>query len=178
MTGDGELQEGQIWESLSRPPITSSARSPAIVDHNKLQSDIWVRDTSDLGDLEAKFAAFGWHVTRCDGHDFAALAAALEEIRNVTDRPKVIIADTVKGKGVSFMESTMLGAARTLSLSLRGAFTGGLCSRSRRTDRAHQPCSRSGGCRVLCGWIAKSVRHVRNEKSREAHSRLYRSADR
>ena len=108
MTGDGELQEGQIWESLLSAANHRLGNITVIVDHNKLQSDIWVKQTSDLGDLEAKFAAFGWHVTRCDGHDMAALSAALDEARRVNGRPQVIIADTVKGKGVSFMESTAL----------------------------------------------------------------------
>ncbi len=108
MTGDGELQEGQIWESLLSAANHRLSNITVIVDHNKLQSDIWVKQTSDLGDLAAKFAAFGWHVSRCDGHDFAALAAALEATDRVTDRPKVIIADTVKGKGVSFMEAGAL----------------------------------------------------------------------
>ena len=76
----------------------------AIVDHNKIQSDTWVRAVSDLGDLEAKFAAFGWHVLRCDGHDMPQLDGALAAARDTSDRPSIIIADTVKGKGVSFME--------------------------------------------------------------------------
>jgi transketolase len=108
MTGDGELQEGQIWESLISAANHGIDRITVIVDYNKMQSDIWVRETSDLGDLEAKFKAFGWHVARCDGHDMAALSAALDEARRVSGRPQVIIADTVKGKGVSFMESTAL----------------------------------------------------------------------
>lgn len=110
MTGDGELQEGQIWESLSSAANHKLDTITVIVDHNKLQSDIWVKETSDLGNLEAKFAAFGWYVTRCDGHDFEALSKALDEVRSVTGKPKVIIADTVKGKGVSLMEPGALGA--------------------------------------------------------------------
>ena len=114
MTGDGELQEGQIWESLQAAANRKLGNIVVIVDHNKLQSDTWVEDTSALGDLPAKFAAFGWHVSRCDGHDFAAFASALDAVRGVPDRPKVIIADTVKGKGVSFMESTALKPGETL----------------------------------------------------------------
>ncbi len=114
MTGDGELQEGQIWESLVSAANHRLGEITVIVDHNKLQSDVRVSDTSDLGDLEAKFAAFGWHVARCDGHDFASLSAALDKVRDVSDRPRVIIADTVKGKGVSFMESASLGPAHEL----------------------------------------------------------------
>jgi len=114
MTGDGELQEGQIWESLQSAANHRLGKIVVIVDHNKLQSDIWVKDTSDLGDLAAKFVAFGWHVSRCDGHDIVALAATLDAIRGIEDRPKVIIADTVKGRGVSFMESTALTPADKL----------------------------------------------------------------
>ena len=106
MTGDGELQEGQIWESLGQAANRGLGEIIAIIDHNKLQSDIWVSKVSDLGDLEAKFASFGWHVQRCDGHDLSALESCITAAKADTDRPSVIIADTVKGKGVSFMEST------------------------------------------------------------------------
>jgi transketolase len=104
LTGDGELQEGQIWESLAGAVRDKLGELTVIVDHNKIQSDTWVRDVSDLGDLPAKFRAFGWKVARCDGHDLNAVAAALRGFRRIADRPKVLIADTVKGKGVSFME--------------------------------------------------------------------------
>ena len=73
----------------------------AIVDHNKIQSDTWVDSVSRLGDLEAKFRAFGWHVSRCDGHDVPALERTFRSLDAITSQPKVIIADTVKGKGVS-----------------------------------------------------------------------------
>ncbi len=108
MTGDGELQEGQIWESLVSAANREMGEIVAIVDHNKFQSDYSVTRTSDLGDLEAKFAAFGWRVARIDGNDHNALAACLDGMRNDTKTPKVIIADTVKGKGVSFMEGTSI----------------------------------------------------------------------
>jgi transketolase len=104
LTGDGELQEGQFWESLGSAANRGLGEIVAIVDHNKIQSDTWVDAVSHLGDLEAKFAAFGWHVTRCDGHDVAGLERVFRALDAVPDRPKVIIADTVKGKGVSFME--------------------------------------------------------------------------
>lgn len=107
LTGDGELQEGQIWESLASAVYRRMGELTVIVDHNKLQSDIWVHLTSDLGDLEAKFAAFGWHVQRIDGHEQSALAAALARAKEETTRPSVIIADTIKGKGVSFFEHTV-----------------------------------------------------------------------
>jgi transketolase len=109
LTGDGELQEGQLWESLAGAVRDRLGELTVIVDHNKIQSDTWVRDVSDLGDLEAKFRAFGWKVARCDGHDLPSLAGALRRLGQVTDRPKVLIADTVKGKGVSFMEGIPAG---------------------------------------------------------------------
>jgi transketolase len=104
LTGDGELQEGQFWESLASAANRSLGEIVAIVDHNKIQSDTWVRNVSHLGDLEAKFRAFGWHVARCDGHDVAALEQTFRALDAVENLPKVVIADTVKGKGVSFME--------------------------------------------------------------------------
>jgi transketolase len=108
LTGDGELQEGQIWESLISAANAGMGEITAIVDHNKLQSDYRVSQTSDLGDLPAKFKSFGWHVERCDGHDLDAFAAALRACEAQPGKPQVIIADTVKGRGVSFMEHTAL----------------------------------------------------------------------
>jgi len=104
LTGDGELQEGQFWESLGSAANLGLGEIVAIVDHNKIQSDTWVASVSNLGDVEAKFRAFGWHVVRCDGHDVAALQRTFRSLDSVTSTPKVVIADTVKGKGVSFME--------------------------------------------------------------------------
>jgi len=108
LTGDGELQEGQLWESLGSAANRGLGEIVAIVDHNKIQSDTWVESVSRLGDVEAKFRAFGWHVSRCDGHDVAALQQTFRALDDVRDRPKVVIADTVKGKGVSFMEGPAL----------------------------------------------------------------------
>jgi transketolase len=110
MLGDGELQEGQIWESLVSAANYKLDEITVIVDHNKLQSDVLVKNTSDLGDLEAKFAAFGWSVARCDGHDIEALSNALRTLGKSDGKPKMLIADTVKGKGVSFMEATAIAA--------------------------------------------------------------------
>jgi len=104
LTGDGELQEGQFWESLQPAANNGLGEVTVIVDHNKLQSDTFVSDVSDLGDLEARFRAHGWEVARCDGHDLDALAGIFAKFKAITDRPKAIIADTKKGSGVSFME--------------------------------------------------------------------------
>ena len=108
LMGDGELQEGQVWESLGSAANQGIGEITAIVDHNKVQSDTLVANTSDLGDLEAKFSAFGWHVARCDGNDTGAIEATLRSLDAIRDVPKVIIADTVKGSGVSFMEHTAM----------------------------------------------------------------------
>ena len=107
LTGDGELQEGQFWESLASAVNYGLNEITVIIDHNKLQSDTFVKNVSDHGDLEAKLCAFGWRVERCDGNDVEALATTIASLQGET-RPQVIIADTIKGKGVSFMEHTSL----------------------------------------------------------------------
>lgn len=104
MTGDGELQEGQIFEALQTAAHQGVSNLNVIVDHNKVQSDRPVRDITDLRDLVEKFRAFGWHVRRCNGHDFLQLENVFAEFRVVDDKPKILIADTIKGRGVSFME--------------------------------------------------------------------------
>ncbi len=106
MLGDGELQEGQIWEALQ--PIANGKFSEitAIIDANKMQSDNWVKNVSDLGNIEAKFKDFGWETRRVSGHDFKALAKVFSEFKKIKNKPKVLIADTIKGRGVSFMESS------------------------------------------------------------------------
>jgi len=109
LTGDGELQEGQNWEALAGAAHHAMGELTVIVDHNKIQSDTWVRDVSDLGDLERKFTNFGWGVLRCDGHDYRQLDAAFAyRAGRFPDQPLVIIADTVKGGGsVTFASTSM-----------------------------------------------------------------------
>jgi len=109
MTGDGELQEGQIWESLQPAANERLGEIVAIVDHNKYQSDSTVAAVSDLGAIEEKFRAFGWEVRRADGHDFRAIRDAFAHFAAIGDAPKVLVADTIKGKGVSFMEGVACG---------------------------------------------------------------------
>src|SRR5438552_5948623 len=94
MTGDGELQEGQIWESLQPAANENLSEIIAVVDHNKLQSDSAVAAVSDLGAIEEKFRAFGWEVRRVDGHDFRAIRDAFAYFATVGDRPRALIADT------------------------------------------------------------------------------------
>jgi transketolase len=122
LTGDGELQEGQFWESLQPSANHELEELTVIVDHNKLQSDTWVERVSSLGELEAKVATFGWAVGRCDGNDVAALEEALCELHaDAGGRPKLLVADTRKGAGVSFMEPHDLADAET---SLYGHHSG------------------------------------------------------
>jgi len=104
LIGDGELQEGQNYEALQAAVHQGVDNLTIIVDHNKVQSDKLVREIVDLGNLEEKFRVFGWHVARCSGHDFEALEQVFREFDNVNNKPKVLIADTLKGRGVSFME--------------------------------------------------------------------------
>jgi transketolase len=105
MTGDGELQEGQNWEAFAAAFHQGVGNLWAIVDRNELQSDRPTEEILALGDLATKLRAFGWHVETCDGHDHQALATAFADMRAVPeDIPKALIAQTTKGRGVSFME--------------------------------------------------------------------------
>ena len=104
MTGDGELQEGQNWEALQAAAHERLRRLWVVVDRNEVQSDKRTEEILALGDLETKLRAFGWHVETADGHDHVALRAAFARFRAGGDTPKALVARTVKGKGVSFME--------------------------------------------------------------------------
>jgi transketolase len=104
MTGDGELQEGQNFEALQAAASHATGNLWVLVDRNELQSDKPTDEILALGDLEAKLGAFGWHVAACDGHDHDELRRVFAEFRSGDDRPKVLVAKTIKGKGVSFME--------------------------------------------------------------------------
>ena len=105
MTGDGELQEGQNWEAFVVAAYQGVGNLWAIVDRNELQSDRPTEEILALGDLESKLRSFGWHVVTCDGHDHDALALAFGDLRAAPqETPKALIANTIKGRGVSFME--------------------------------------------------------------------------
>ncbi|MCZ2127909.1 MAG: hypothetical protein LC099_09085 [Anaerolineales bacterium] len=104
MTGDGELQEGQNYEALNAAAHQKIDNLTVIVDDNKIQSDKPVSEIMELRNLDEKFSAFGWHVVRVDGHDFRQIERAFAEVKQVTGKPQIIIADTIKGRGVSFME--------------------------------------------------------------------------
>ena len=104
LLGDGELQEGQIWEAAMAAVKYRLDHLIAIVDNNGVQLDGNVEEIMPLGDIGSKFSAFGWNVLSVDGHDIRALDAAIDQAKTSKDLPTVIVARTVKGKGVSFME--------------------------------------------------------------------------
>lgn len=102
--GDGELDEGGIWEAAMTAAKFKTNNIVAILDHNGVQLDGTNDEILPLGDIAAKFTAFGWHVITADGHDVANVSRALDEADAWKDGPAIIIARTVKGKGISFME--------------------------------------------------------------------------
>jgi transketolase len=103
--GDGEIQEGQIWEAAMFGAYHKVDNLVAIVDYNKIQLDGFVKDIMEVEPLAEKWRSFGWHAIELDGHDLEALDRAFTEARSVKGKPTVLIAHTVKGKGVSFMEN-------------------------------------------------------------------------
>jgi transketolase len=106
LLGDGELDEGQVWEAAMAAAHYGLANLTAIVDRNGVQNDGYVKDIMRQEPLADKWRAFGWDVQEVDGHNFRAVIKALEHAKSRTEGPAVVIAHTVKGKGVSFMENT------------------------------------------------------------------------
>jgi len=120
--GDGECQEGEVWEAAMVGARYGLDRLTAIVDHNKLQQYGWQGGSPEErlppeapGELVAKWTAFGWRVLEVDGHDVGAVAAALDEAGRFDGRPVAVIAHTVKGRGVSFMENRFYWHTRILT---------------------------------------------------------------
>ncbi|MFH1737192.1 MAG: transketolase [Actinomycetota bacterium] len=105
LLGDGEVQEGMVWEAAMFGAHHNLDRVTAIIDYNNLQIDGFVSDILEVQPLAAKWEAFGWRVFEVDGHDTLAIADALNQADAVTGQPSVIIARTIKCKGVSFMEN-------------------------------------------------------------------------
>jgi len=105
LMGDGELQEGQIWEAAMTAPQHKLDNVCAIVDYNHVQLDGTIEEIKDLGDLALKWKAFGWNVIETDGNDIASVMDAFELAKTIKGRPSLILAHTIKGKGVSFMEN-------------------------------------------------------------------------
>ena len=104
--GDGELQEGQVWEAAMAAPKFGADNLVAIVDDNRIQLMGDTQAVMPIDPIAEKWRAFNWNVLEVDGHDAPAIAAACEAARGSTGRPTVILAHTIKGKGVSFMEGT------------------------------------------------------------------------
>jgi transketolase len=105
LLGDGEIQEGQVWEAFMAGAHFKLDNLCAVIDNNGLQIDGTCSDVMCLGDIAAKLSAFGWHVVSIDGHDMAQCVAAFDEAKATKGQPTAIVAHTVKGKGVSFMEN-------------------------------------------------------------------------
>ncbi|HSO72840.1 MAG TPA: transketolase [Thermodesulfobacteriota bacterium] len=123
MLGDGELQEGQIWEAAMTAAHYKLDNLTAIVDNNRLQIDGFVSEIMNIEPVAAKWLAFGWHPIEIDGHDMAAILQALDEAEQVKGRPSVIVAQTIKGKGVSIFENKaeyhgVVPSAEELSIAL------------------------------------------------------------
>ena len=104
LLGDGEIQEGSIWEAAMTAPHYKLDNVCAIIDYNKVQENGPTNEIKRLEPLSERWASFGWQVKEVDGHNFPELIRALDELDAIKDKPTVIIANTIKGKGVSFME--------------------------------------------------------------------------
>jgi transketolase len=105
LLGDGECEEGQVWEAAMAAAHFKLDKLVVVVDNNEIQLDGWVRDIMSIEPFVRKWEAFGWHVIEANGHNLSELVAAFEQAKLVKGKPTVIIAHTVKGKGVSFMEN-------------------------------------------------------------------------
>jgi transketolase len=107
LLGDGECDEGQVWEAAMASAHFKADNLVAIVDNNGLQIDGWNRDVMNLEPFPAKWQAFGWRVIEVDGHSIPQLTQAFKKSKQIKGQPTVIIAHTIKGKGVSFMENNV-----------------------------------------------------------------------
>jgi transketolase len=107
LLGGGECDEGQVWEAAMAAAHFKLDNLVAIVDHNQQQIDGWNAEIMNLEPLPEKWRAFGWEVVEIDGHDFRQILAAFEKAQRVKGQPTVVIAHTIKGKGVSFMENNL-----------------------------------------------------------------------
>ena len=105
MLGDGEIQEGQIWEAAMTAAHYNLNNLCVFLDHNDLQIDGNVSKIMGIEPLKDKWKAFGWNVVEIDGHNFEEIFSALDNAKNCKDKPTMVIAKTIKGKGVSFMEN-------------------------------------------------------------------------
>ena len=107
LLGDGEIAEGQVWEAAMAASAFHADNLVAIVDRNRLQANGRVKDRMDSGDIIAKFLGFQWNVIEIDGHNMKEILTALDQADQVKGVPTVIVANTIKGKGVSFAENVV-----------------------------------------------------------------------
>jgi len=105
LMGDGETNEGQVWEAAMTAPHYKLDNVCAIIDHNKLQIDGFCCEIKDMGSFLNKWKDFGWHAIEADGHDIESMMNALDEVEKIKGKPSIIVAHTIKGKGVSFVEN-------------------------------------------------------------------------
>ncbi len=115
LLGDGECEAGQIWEAAMAAAHFKADRLTALLDYNKYQETGPISREMALEPLVQKWQGFGWHVIEVDGHDVGALIAALKAVQSIQDRPSIVIAHTVKGKGVSFVEADFTFHGRALT---------------------------------------------------------------
>jgi transketolase len=114
--GDGESNEGQVWEGAMFAAAQKLSNVIAFTDYNKQQLDGYVKDIVDLGELDAKWREFGWFTQRVDGHDIAALDEAIGKAIAQNEKPSMIVMDTIKGKGCSFAEGIEKNHSMTFDL--------------------------------------------------------------
>ncbi len=105
MVGDGETQEGQVWEAAMAAAYHNTSNLKVIVDRNGIQNDDFVDVQMEIGDIVAKFSSFGWNVKEVDGHDMASVVDVIDWAAKHQEKPVAIVAHTIKGKGISFMEN-------------------------------------------------------------------------
>lgn len=115
LLGDGECQAGQVWEAAMAAAHFKADRLTAILDYNKYQETGPINREMALEPLVAKWESFGWHVSEVDGHDIAALIAELKAAQSISRKPTILIAHTIKGKGVSFVETDYTFHGRALT---------------------------------------------------------------
>jgi transketolase len=115
LLGDGECEAGQIWEAAMAAAHFKAGRLTAILDYNKFQETGPISREMALEPLAEKWRSFGWRVSEVDGHDLGALVESLEALKSKQDRPAILIAHTVKGKGVSFVEADFTFHGRALN---------------------------------------------------------------
>lgn len=115
LLGDGECEAGQIWEAAMAAAHFKAGHLTAILDYNKFQETGPISREMALEPLAEKWRSFGWYVSEVDGHDLGALIESLQELKSIQDRPAILIAHTVKGKGVSFVEADFTFHGRALT---------------------------------------------------------------